>query len=760
MRTPLCLVGLFLMFGGAAIPSAAQSTSNSLRAHEVDGPARIQLDGHLDEAAWAAASTSTDFTQQEPVEGAPPSERTAVRAVVGDEALYLGITLFYEDPSDIRAYQLRRDIGLGSDDRLMWTIDPYNDGRNAYFFETNPLGVRGDGLLSTGQGSNLNKDWDGIWDVAVRRHDEGWTAEIRLPFRTLQFDPAQTTWGFNVQRTIRVENEEILWAGFKRNQGIFRPRYAGELRGVQAQTSGLGLDVTPFGLASGTRTWSETGSSDDTVLDAGGDLSYAFTPGLRTAFTVNTDFAEVEVDQRRVNLTRFPLFFPEKRDFFLESADLFQFAPSSGQNPFFSRRIGLVDGSPVPILAGGRLNGRFGSYNVGLFQVRTRAKDGVGVGGSELPPEDFTAGRVVRNLGPESQLGAIYTRRATHDRGGPYALLSTRHTLGADLELGTTSLFGDKDFQFQAFALWHNAPLENPGALDATDDTLGVDEIGAPWHQRTTRGVRFNYPNDPWIGQLSYREFGTAYDPAVGFVQRVGFRRFQPTIEYEPVLEDHPYVQTLGFTVRYEYLTDLAVEPQTINLTLTPVDVEFVTGDGVEAAGAYDFEQLNAPFDILRDGSIVIPPGEYRTYTVETEAETAGYRRLSTEGSVEYGGFWSGTQTEFEVGTTVRPLTGVNLGLDWEHNRVRLAEGDFNTHVFRFDGNLDLSPNLSFTSQLQYDNLSERLGLFTRLRWILEPGSDLFFVYTHNWQSTSLDRDRLSPRNAEAALKLTYTIRI
>ena len=758
MRTCLSLVGLVVALGVAAIPATAQPTSNSVRAHAVNGPTRIQLDGHLDEPPWAAAPTSTDFTQQEPVEGGTPSERTAVRVVHDDEALYLGITLFYEDPSDIRAYQLRRDISLGSDDRLMWTIDPYNDGRNAYFFETNPLGVRGDGLLTSGQGSNLNKAWDGIWDVAVRRHDEGWTAEVRIPFRTLQFDPAQTTWGFNVQRTIRVENEEILWAGFRRNQGLFRPRYAGEIRGVEARSAGLGLDVTPFGLTSGTRTWSDGESSDETVLDTGGDLSYAFTPGLRTALTVNTDFAEVEVDQRRVNLTRFPLFFPERRDFFLESADLFQFAPSSGQNPFFSRRVGLVEGAPVPILAGGRLNGRFGNYNIGLFQVRTRAEEGVGVDGAELPPEDFTAGRLIRNLGPESQLGLIYTRRATHDRGGPYALLSNRHTVGTDLELGTSRLFGDKDFQFQAFFLWHNDPLRNPAALDVTGDTLGVDVIGAPWHQRTTRGVRFNYPNDPWVAHMSYREFGTAYDPAVGFVQRVGFRRLQPTVGYEPVLEDHPYVQKLGFTVRYEYLTDLALQPQTINLTLRPVDVQFRTGDALRAGAAYDFERLTAPFDILRDGSIVIPPGEYRTYSAETGLQTAAYRTISTEAEVEYGQFWSGTQTEFELGSTVRPFTGVNLGLDWEHNRVRLAEGAFNTHVLRFDGNVDLSPNLSLTSQVQYDNLSERLGLFARVRWILEPGSDLFLVYTHNWRT--LDFDRFSPRNAELAAKLTYTIRL
>lgn len=738
------LVAVCMLAAISIRPVAAQSTAaSSLQAHSIEGAARIHLDGRLDEEAWSDAPTTTDFTQQEPVEGGSPSEQTAVRVVHDDEALYLGIEIFHSDPDDIRAHQLRRDASLSSDDRLMWTLDPYNDGRNAYFFETNPLGLRGDGLLSTGQGSNLNKSWDGIWDVDVRRHDEGWTAEVRIPFRTLQFDPQQTTWGFNLQRTIRVENEEILWTSFQRNQGIYRPRFAGEIRDIEGQSSGLGLDVTPFGLTSATRTWSAGDASRETTVDAGGELSYAFTPGLRTALTVNTDFAEVEVDQRRVNLTRFPLFFPEKRDFFLESSDLFQFAPSSGQNPFFSRRIGLQGGTPVPILAGGRMNGRFGNYDVGFFQVRTREAEGAADNGGNLPPEDFTAGRIVRNLGAESQVGVIYTRRATHDRGGPFARFTNRHTAGTDLELGTTKLFGDNDFQFQAFFLWHNTPLKA--------DT-------SSWHQRTTRGVRLNYPNDPWVGHVSYREFGDAYDPAVGFVRRVGFRRLQPTIGYEPFLDDHRYIQQLGFSLRYEYLTDLAFDPQTINLTLTPLDVRFATGDRVEAQAAYDFERLNTPFDILRDGSIVIPPGRYRTLGVEAGAQTAEYRTVSTDLAVTYEEFWSGTQTAFEAGGTVRPVKGINVGLDWVHNRVRLGQGEFNTHVFRFDGNFDLSPDLSFTSRVQYDNLTERLGLFSRLRWIVQPGSDLYLVYTHNWQR--LDHARFSSQSAEATAKLTYTIRL
>ncbi len=739
-RAFVVLLGCLGLF--APLGSAQSTTDKSLRAHTVEGDAQIRLDGHLDEAAWDEASTSTDFTQQTPVEGGTPSERTAIRVVYGESALYIGVTLFYSDPSEIRAYQLRRDASLGSDDRLMWTLDPYNDGRNAYFFETNPVGLRGDGLLSSGQGSSLNKSWDGIWNVETRKHDDGWTAEIRIPFQTLQFDPGQTTWGFNVQRTLRIENEEILWAGYERDQGIFRPQYMGELRNVGGTSTGLGLDVTPFGLVGGNRSWAEGDASTDRTIDAGGDLSYAFTPSLRTALTVNTDFAEVEVDQRRVNLTRFPLRFPEKRDFFLEGSSVFDFAPRSAQYPFFSRRIGLVEGSPVPILAGARTNGRVGPYNVGFFQVRTRETENVLSDTTTLPREDFTVARAVRNVGSESQFGVLYTRRATQADGGRFARLNDRHTLGADMELSTSSLFDDQNFQFQAFFVWHNAPLKA--------DT-------SSWGHRTTRGFRLNYPNQPWFGHMSYREFGNAYDPAVGFVRRRSFRRLQPTIGYNPVFETSSVIREMRFIADFEYLTDLALEPQTVNLTLTTMEVFFTTRDQIEVEVERNFERLNEPFDILRDGSIIIPPGTYPTWGLETEAETAAYRTVSGEAEFGYGGFWSGTRTRLTLGSTVRPLPGLNASVDWEHRRVDLREGDFQTHLLRFEGNVDLTPNLAITSQLQYDNLSERLGLFARLRWILEPGSDLYLVYTHNWRSID---GRLSPRSAETAAKLTYTIRL
>ncbi len=748
MRIPpgllLCFLATILF--GWAHPLSAQSLSadpptTSLRAHALDATGSIQLDGRLDETAWQGAPARTEFTQQEPVEGGTPSERTSLRVLYDDHALYIGVRLYYSDPSQIRANQLRRDAPLSSDDRLMWTLDPYNDGRNAYFFETNPIGLRGDGLMSTGQGSNLNKSWDGIWDVEVARHSDGWTAEIRIPFRTLQFDPTQSTWGFNMQRTVRVKNEEILWAGHERDQGLFRPQFAGELRDVQGpSTTGLGLDVTPFGLSKASRTWGRNEATNRTV-DAGGNISYAFTPGLRAALTANTDFAEVEVDQRRVNLTRFPLRFPEKRDFFLEGSSVFDFAPRSSQYPYFSRRIGLVEGTQVPILAGGRMNGRLGPYNVGFFQVRTREAD-VFETGPARPAEDFTVARAVRNVGAESQVGVIYTRRATHASGPSYDCYTDCHTLGADLELSTSTFRGDQNLQFQAFFVGHNAP--------AVGDTMS-------WGHRTTRGLRLNYPNQPWAGHVSYREFGAAYDPAVGFVARRSFRRLQPSLQYAPVLEEHPSIRQLRFGLRFEYLTDLALEPQTVETQVTPLALRFNSGDEIGTEIGYVFERLNRPFDILGDGSIVLPPGTYPTWGGEIEGETAAHRFVSANAELEYGGFWSGTRTQAELGTTLRPLAGVNVGGDWEHSRVDLCEGNFRTHLLRFEGNVDLTPDLAFTSQVQYDNLSERLGLFARLRWILQPGSDLYLVYTHNWRR--LD-GRLSPRSVETAAKLTYTIRL
>ena len=440
-------------------------------------------------------------------------------------------------------------------------------------------------------------------------------------------------------------------------------------------------------------------------------------------------------------LFRSPLFFPEQRDFFLETSDIFTFAPRSGQNPFFSRRIGLVDGEAIPILGGVRLNGRQGRYAVGLMQVRTRETEGVTDDGATLPAEDFTAARVVRTLGPESQVGVVYTRRATHaDPGSAFDRFQNRHTLGLDLELSTSRLFGDKTGQFQAFVIGHNAPLR------ADTSSLG---------HRTTRGLRINFPNDPWAAHVSYREFGNAYDPAVGFVSRRGFRRLQPSLSYEPFLEQHSWIRSLDFGVRYEYLTGLDMEPLTVQLGVQPFGMTLESGDRFEVSVDRLFERLTAPFDILGDGTVVLTPGTYTTYSAELEARTADVRTVSADVEVEHGGFWSGRRTELETGLSARPAAGVTFDADWEYTAARFDGGDFDAHVVRLNGTVSPTPNLSLSSRVQFDNVSDRLGLFARLRWIPQPGNDLFLVLTRNWRYSD---DRFSPINSELASKLTYSI--
>jgi len=706
-------------------------SENAIEAYRLSGNESIQIDGVLNESFWNLIEPITNFTQQEPQEGGNPSEKTEIYIAYDDTNLYIGAMLYDSNPDQILAYQKRRDQGLGADDRFMWILDTFNSGRNAYFFETNPAALRGDGLLTVGQGTNINKAWNGIWDAKTEITELGWSVEIRIPFRSLDFDPENTSWGINFQRTIRRVNEEILWSGWKRNQGLFRPQNAGTLTGLTNLSQGLGLEVKPYATA--TRNMSHPSGEErsiDKSMDAGFDVSYSFTPSVRASMTINTDFAETEVDQRRVNLTRFPLRFPEQRDFFLEGSGIFSFVPASGVEPFFSRRIGLVGGQPVPIIGGLRILGREGNTNMGLYQIRTGESD---ISSSE----DFTAARLSQNIFSESSVGLIYTRRGqTGDSS-----LDTGHTLGTDLELGTSSFLGSKNLQFQAFFVWHNEEYS---------------ELSSQLWDRTSRGIRLNYPNFPFYSWVSYREFGSSFSPAVGFTPRNGFRRLQPTAGYNWVFSENPVLRSWEIQLRYEHLTNLDFEPETINVTLTPVDIQFESGEQIEISVSRNFEKIYEGFDILRDGTVIILPGNYKNWDLEAELETASFRRISGEIEYSYEGFWTGTRQDLQLEGTIRPYIGINLSANWSNSRVELPEESFITNLFVIRSNIDLTPDIAFTQIVQYDDLSDLLGFYNRFRWTITPGSDLFLVFSRNWIDTG---NRLKAIESQAAVKINYTYR-
>ena len=722
----------------AGAPDPSAPASDDLEAHPLAND-EIRLDGLLDEDAWARAVPIVDFRQQEPVEGGEPSERTEIRVLYDANDLYIGALLYDSEPSGVLAYQKRRDQSLRTDDRFMFILDTFLDGRTGYFFETNPAGLLGDGLITAGSGRGINKSWDGIWDVRTRVHEQGWSVEVRIPFRTLNFDPALDTWGINFQRTVRRKQEEILWRGHRRNQGLFRPVHAGRLSGLSGLSQGLGLEVKPYATA-GVRTLPAESEPTSWPTDIGFDVSYNITPSLRSAVTVNTDFAEVESDDRRVNLTRFPLRFPERRDFFLEGSGVFAFAERNGVSPFFSRRIGLAGGQPVPIRYGARLGGQAGAFELGFIQIATDRN-------STVAAEQFTVARVRRAMFEQSSVGAIYTRRATGtDSLGVHP--DDRHTIGVDLDLFTSRLFGDKNFQFESFLVYNTNP--DPGVDRDTGDLLA-------------RGFRLNFPNDIWQSHLSYREFGSAYDPAVGFVTRRNFRRVEPRIGWSPRPEAIAWLRQMEFGIQFRYLADLDTgAPEERLWQFEVLGLEFESGDEVGIEASRQFERLDDAFDV-QDG-IPILPGDYTNWEWSLDANTAAQRPISGRAEISWGGFWDGDRTTWELSLTGRPDPGINLSAEYQLNQVTLPRGSFDTNLWRLEGGWDISPWASFTGNVQYDDVSELVGLFAKVQWIVQPGNNVFLVYTHNWQRPDLDpldpRDRpFATISRGATIKVNYTYR-
>jgi hypothetical protein len=435
-----------------------------------------------------------------------------------------------------------------------------------------------------------------------------------------------------------------------------------------------------------------------------------------------------------VNLTRFPIVFPEKRDFFLEGSSIYAFARTSRPNPYFSRRIGLFDGEPIPIQFGARLTGQTGRYDVAFLQLRTGRTDFVA-------PEDFTIARLKRNFFEQSAVGVIYTRRGTDAFDEQTAAPETRHTFGADLDLSTATFMGDKNLQLEAFAVVHTDPLEQEQEPTTTQD-------------RSVWGVRVNYPNDRWRAHASYREFGKAYDPAVGFVQRNGFRRFQPSFTFAPRPASIPSVRQFEWQIFFEYLTDLDNVLLTRTTRLNLLQIRFETGDELSFQFNNRFEYLDEPFEI--DDGIILPIGDYEFNDFRFEVETTERRTVSGDFAIRRGGFWSGDRTEIETELELRPAPGLLFAVEWEHNDISLPEGDFTANLFAQRSEWQASPWMSLTAIVQYDNISSELGLFTRFRWILNPGNDLYVVYSHNWQSLA---NRWMTLDRAATTKVNYTHR-
>jgi hypothetical protein len=690
---------------------------------------RIDLDGRLDEGVWARASPASDFIQVDPSNGSPATEPTEVRIAFSRDAIYMGVTCFDSEPDRWLGFQRRRDEFLLADDRFMWTIDTFLDERSGYFFEMNPSGLMADSLFGV---NGDNRAWDGIWNARVRHSEIGWTIEIEIPFRTLNFDPDNDTWGFNFQRTVRRKNEDSIWMGWERNQGLRRMTNAGHITGIRDVSQGVGLDVKPYALFTSS---ASPGQGDGRTVgdpDAGLDLFYNPTPGVRANLTVNTDFAQTEVDQRQVNLTRFSLFFPERRDFFLDGAIFFDFASDSGSGPqvqpFFSRRIGLsADATPQKIDFGTKFTGQMGGQDVGFLHVRTGDEEG------RFPGEDFTVARVKRRILQQSYFGALYTRRDARD--GDAA--GTSHTSGVDFRVATSQFRGTQNLSATAWLLHASRP--------------GVTG------RNNAFGAVIEYPNDRWQVRFDAREVQRNFDPAVGFVLRRDYRRYRGQAFFGPRPRSHRYIRRLEFDTNLELVTDLRNRLQERTLNLTFLQMQFHSQDNFGLEVHPSFVRLDQPFDI--SPGITMPMGaEYHFTRFAVRGQTANRRLLALNARYETGGFYSGRRNQTVLGLTIRARPGYIVSLNGEWNQIDLAEGSFASNVLRGIVDTQFTPFMALVNNIQFDTVSRVIGWQSRYRWILKPGNDLYLVYTHNWLEDPA-ADRFATLDRRAASKLLYTHR-
>jgi hypothetical protein len=730
MRRFLTAVGLF---GAAAVPAAAQETvpdgarEKSVRIVRVASPPVI--DGVLDDEGWQLAARLEDLHEIQPTEYAPATERTVVYLMYDSDALYIGARLYDREPSEITARILRQGEDVFGDDWFSVILDPFHDRRSGYRFLTNPNGLRQEGLYQ-----NISEeqwDWQGIWYTASTVDEQGWVTEIAIPFKTLSFDPGNDTWGINFRRAIARRDERMGWVSRNRNSD---PSTSGAVVGLQGLEQGRGLDVVPSASFTTRRTLRRDDpstpaveadlSSDD--FDPSLDLFYKLTPSLTAALTVNTDFSSTEVDDRQVNLTRFDLFFPEKRDFFLQDADIFEFGglPANGR-PFFSRRIGLSDdGEPIDLTVGGKVTGRLGRWNIGVLSVR---QDGIG---TLFPADNATVARASANLLEESSVGMILTE----GRPGSSA---DNSLAGVDFLYRNSRLPSGKLVEINA---WRQQ--------SDTEDNAGSDD--------SAYGLRVAMPNNSgWRGDFLFTKLGEHFDPGLGFLNRSGVKSLRFSTEYTHRPSEGRWRSILGGyeAERTELLTG-ELQSQAVEYQL--IALESRLGDVLSLQYEAEQEALDEDFEIS-DG-IVIREGRYSFGNTRVSLETADQRRVWAELDYQTGEFFDGDRTEISAEINWRPSGRLRTGLAYELNDIRLPAGDFVTRLVGFRADVAFSSKLSWVTRIQYDNVSEVMGVNMRLHWIPEAGREAFLVLNHDLEDRDLD-NRFRSEAAEAAIKYSYTFR-
>ncbi len=744
----------------------AQQAPNGIAAAITSVPV---IDGRLDDVAWMGAQVLTGFVQREPTEGRPVSERTEVRVAYDGEALYVGAWLFDSDPTSLVFGQTLRDASLNDADAFVLVLDTYLDRQNGFVFGTTPAGIEYDGQVANegqgggggggrrpgggsrqqrGSGGGFNLNWDGSWEVATSIDARGWYAEMRIPFTTLRYGAGgEQTWGLNFERRIRRNSEEAVWAPIPRQFNLYRVSLAGTLD-LAAPARRI-VTVSPYALSDGFKDYTIGSPDADFGGKVGGDAKIGLNQSLTLDLTVNTDFAQAEVDDQQVNLTRFSLFFPEKRAFFLENAGTFSVGSGRSAELFFSRRIGLSGGQEVPIHGGARMTGKVGDVQIGVLNIQTgglSVPDAVtGVPQQVAPDNNFGVVRAFREWENRSRIGGIFVSRLNTNSGDDYNL-----TYGVDGRLGI-----GQDLTFDGWAGLTTTPL--PSGTPDVREGFNHGEYGY--------AGTGNFRGRDLEISAGYRQIGSEFNPEVGFVNRSAYRYGSGRVlyhlrtdgvdwfrEFRPHISGNAFWSLRGFNESY----------------YVHIDSHFAFESGAEIhLPGWNFtgEGLVAPFQIRDQGDlpgggrgpVIIPPGTYDNQEFVFRANTNRSSPLSFSGGVTFGGLYSGTQVSPDATVSYRFRDRFTTSVSLNYFDVELDEGSFTTSLVRLTASYSFTPRIYLQANLQYNDDSEDLGSNIRLGWLDTAGTGLFIVYNDTEFLGDMDPlgFRSGPRQRQLVIKYT-----
>jgi len=661
----------------------------------------IKLDGKLNEDCWLQAIPIENFTQREQNEGEPATEKTQVAVVYNTNEIYFAIWCFDSEPDKISAQQMARDFNWGSDDNVEIMLSTFNDNRNGYLFATNPNGAMADVWVAD-EGKDWNKDWNGVWDVAVDINEKGWFIEMVIPYSTLKFTKdSDQVWGINFERNIRRKKEQLLWQGWSRLYDVERISQGGKLTGISNIKQGTKIEIKPYMLGG---LEFEDGSTDNSGK-IGGEVNIDITPTLKLNFSANTDFAQVESDRKQINLTRYSLYYPEKRQFFLEGKNYYDM--NVGNNRlFYSRRIGIDQETEVPLLGGVRFFGKLNKTNIGVMSIQTNSKD-------SIPTTNYSVINVKQDIFKQSTVGIIATQKYS-DKGD-------NRVYGTNFTYSTSELFGEK-----------NLIVGGTVALSETNIFGDNENLNK---NNFSYDLFLHYPNDITEFDAGFTTVQKEFNPEMGFANRTDYQMLYTELQFNPRFKSMPAFRNLilkPIDINY-FINDQTKDLETVAYEWRPFGFVSKSGESMELNIMHLYDNPVEDFELI--DSIFIPAGGYWDHRFEIQFNSFRGRKIAAQTEINIGEFYTGHRQRFELYTFINLNRHLNVGFDWQRSYIQLPEKSFITD--ELGGRIDyaFNPKLQTSLFAQWNNEDDDILVNYRINWIPKIGSFFYFVINQKYNT-------------------------